>query len=309
MTDANVTHIGQANGAGALDALYLKIFGGEIITSFNTAVVMQDKQTVRQIAHGKSAAFPATGKITAGYHTPGTELLGSQSMKFNERVITIDDMLVAHEFIANIEEAKNHYDVRAPITEQLGQALAQAYDKNCFQVGTLAARAAATITGQQGGSVITSANARTDAAALSAAMFASAQKLDEKDVPSMDRWAFMLPAQYYLGASSTNLINKDWGGAGSIAQGTFESLAGITVVKSNNVPQADVASGPAAYQGDFTDTAFIVLQKGAIGTVKLLDLAMETEYQVSRQGTLMVAKFAVGHGVLRPHCAVEVAVA
>jgi len=43
--------------------------------------------------------------------------------------------------------------------------------------------------------------------------------------------------------------------------------------------------------------------------VKLLDLGMESEYQISRQGTLMVAKYAVGHGVLRPEAAVELSTA
>lgn len=43
----------------------------------------------------------------------------------------------------------------------------------------------------------------------------------------------------------------------------------------------------------------------AVGTVKLLDLAVEGEYQINRQGTLIVAKYAMGHGILRPECAIE----
>ena len=48
--------------------------------------------------------------------------------------------------------------------------------------------------------------------------------------------------------------------------------------------------------------------KEAIGTVKLLDLATESDYQIERQGTLFVAKYAMGHGVLRPECSVVVEV-
>ena len=43
----------------------------------------------------------------------------------------------------------------------------------------------------------------------------------------------------------------------------------------------------------------------AVGTLKLMDLAMETERDVRRQEDFMVAKLAVGHGVLRPELAVE----
>jgi hypothetical protein len=43
----------------------------------------------------------------------------------------------------------------------------------------------------------------------------------------------------------------------------------------------------------------------AVGTVKLMDLAMEGDYETRRQGTFIVAKYAVGHDWLRPECAVE----
>jgi len=88
--------------------------------------------------------------------------------------------------------------------------------------------------------------------------------------------------------------------------GTFESLAGIKIVKTNNLPATSITSGPSAYQGVFTNVAGLVMQKGAIGTVRLLSLALESEYQISKQGTLMVAKYAVGHGILRPHAACEI---
>jgi hypothetical protein len=44
----------------------------------------------------------------------------------------------------------------------------------------------------------------------------------------------------------------------------------------------------------------------AVGTVKLIDLAVETEYDMRRQGYLTLAKYAMGHGILRPECAVEI---
>jgi hypothetical protein len=38
-----------------------------------------------------------------------------------------------------------------------------------------------------------------------------------------------------------------------------------------------------------------------------MDLAVEMEYDMRRQGTLIVAKYALGHGILRPESAVELA--
>lgn len=310
MSDVTVSRLGQVNLSGDTEALMLKVFAGEILTAFNAACVYQDKHVTREIQSGKSAQFPATGTIEAAYHTPGTQLLGTP-IAHNERVIVIDDLLLANVFIADIDEARNHYDVRSEYTRQLGEALARAYDKNVARVAVLAARAAATITGQSGGTVIEAGtNVRTDGTLIKAALFASAQKLDENSVPETDRFAFVRPATYYAAAAETDLINKDWGGRGSIADGKIETLAGITIVKSNHVPQTDesaVSAIPSKYRGDFSDTGFHVMHRSAVGTVRLMNLSMQSEYLTLFQATNLVARYAVGHGVLRPESAIEVA--
>jgi hypothetical protein len=69
-----------------------------------------------------------------------------------------------------------------------------------------------------------------------------------------------------------------------------------------------VAGENNTYSGDFTNTVGVAFQKAAIGTVKLNDLTMQMtsgDFEVMYQGTLMVAKYAMGHGILRPECAVE----
>ena len=73
-------------------------------------------------------------------------------------------------------------------------------------------------------------------------------------------------------------------------------------------------TGSVATSGQARKTAFIsdvalrvralVMTKDAVATCKLMDLSVESEYQINRQGTLMVSKYAMGHNVLRPACAV-----
>ena len=80
------------------------------------------------------------------------------------------------------------------------------------------------------------------------------------------------------------------------------------MVKTNHLPTADIAAetGQAnTYSDTFgTKVMGLVFHKSAVGTVKLQDLSTESEYQIQRQGTLMVAKYAMGHGGLRPECGV-----
>jgi hypothetical protein len=121
---------------------------------------------------------------------------------------------------------------------------------------------------------------------------------------------------------STSAANKDVGGSGSLASGTIPQIAGIDIYKSTNIPTTDLTSATGTnsgdagasndvfaatdgYDGNFENTVGIVAHSSAVGTVKLLDLATESEYQIERQGTLFVAKYAMGHGILRGECALE----
>lgn len=308
MSNATVLAFGQNNGSGVTDALFLKVFGGEVLAAFEEANKVMDKHTVRTISSGKSASFPATWKVSAGYHTPGAEIVG-QSSNASERIIVIDDLLLADVFIANIDEAKAHYDVRSIYSKECGRALANQWDKNVLQVGVLAARAAATVTGANGGSVLTSGTTlyKTSATDLHSGIVSAVQAMDEKDIPeSEEKFTFIRPAQYYLITSVKDLVDKDYtNGNGDYARQQVYVAGGTTLVKTNHMPTTNIVTGPTAYQGDFTKTAFLTMTKQAVGTVKLLDLAQEMAYDIRRQGTLMVAKYAVGHGILRPECAVE----
>jgi hypothetical protein len=316
MANATPSRLGAANGAVAnfdqKNALFLKVFAGEVLTAFDETNVMKDLHVSRTISSGKSAQFPVTGKANAAYHTVGTPLLGTQNIKHNEIVVNIDDVLIADTFIANIDEAKNHYDVRAEYSRLLGMALAKQFDVRCLQLGVLAARASATVTGGNGGTAITDADAATNGASLAASIFEAAQAMDEKDVPENDRVAIVKPAQYYNLVQTTDVINRDFGGAGVYADGTVLRVAGIQIVKSNNVPTTNVSAVTGennTYHGNFSTTVALVMQKSAIGTVKLMDLAVERtsgDFEVMYQGTLMAAKYAMGHGILRPECAVEI---
>lgn len=308
MSNATVLSFGQQNGAGATDALFLKVFGGEVLAAFEESNVVMDKHTVRTISAGKSAQFPATWKVAAGYHTPGTEIVG-QTSNVSERVITIDDVLLASVFIASIDEAKSHFDVRSIYSKEVGRALANQWDKNVLQTGLLTARASATVTGAYGGTALTSTGTlyRTSSADLAAGIYAAVQAMDEKDIPEGEtKFTYVRPAQYYLLAQDKTLLSRDWApGNGNYKDGKIMSIGGSDIVKTNHLPITNVATGPSQYQGDFSKTAFLTMTRQAVGTVKLLDLSQEMAYDIRRQGTLVVAKYAVGHGILRPECAVE----
>jgi len=343
------SRVGLIEGGSDNDALFLKKFSGEILQTFEESNIFKPLHTIRTIDSGKSAQFPVTGIASASYHTPGENIAdGGNSylsdVKKSEKIINIDKMLVASTFLANIDDVKNHYDIRSVYANELGKALAVRFDTAIAKTFLAAARDSANLTTTSAGSTYdvageafgrgnldpTAVDTFTGAQ-LVGALFAAAQKLDENDVPSDGRFCVLRPAEYYklvTGADASNtfsltsVINSDIGGQGSIASGNVPQIAGISLYKSNHLPSTDLSGGAGVdagssndvfggngvgYDGDFRNTFGIVSHSAAVGTVKLLDLATESEYQIERQGTLFVAKYAMGHGILRPECAIELA--
>jgi hypothetical protein len=313
MANATVSRHGQVNLAGDTKALFLDVFGGEVLTAFERSLTLRDKHTIRQISEGRSARFPATFKVGTRYHTPGTEIVGQQ-VRHNEVTISIDDVLIADTFIANIDEAMNHYDVRSIYTNEIGLALAEAYDRNVARNIVRAARGSELFPGDGGGAVLTNAAFATTANTLFDGISQAKQAMEEKDVP-VDRlpvYAAVRPALWYLMARSDKAINKDTG-EGSLARSVLKTVDDVAIVKSNAFPfgtnDSANADLPAAYRVDMTNTRGLVWTPMAAATVQLLDVQMESEYDMRRQGTLMIGKYLVGHGPLRAKCAVEIAIA
>lgn len=384
------SRLGQINASGDALALFLKKFAGEVLTSFTTSNVMKDLHTIRTISNGRSAQFPVTGVASARYHVAGERITDADNnyqsrIRHNEVVINIDGLLLATTFIANIDEAMNHYDVRSIYSTELGRALAQRFDRQVMQAGILGASGAPTVVGTAlptatiststttatvsstahglavGDKVyivvasgtaadqrivsgtwtvatVPNANSFTyvlpvapsaaysaasitafrsygagarlvdtranldDGAKLVGAIYAAAQNFDENNVPSEDRVAVVRPADYYSIVQKLADPSRP-SPVGSFVTGDIAQVAGIRIVKSNNLPNGVITSESGqnnTYSGDFTGTRAFVFQKGGLGTVKLMDLAVESEYEIELQGTILVSKYAMGHRALRP---------
>jgi hypothetical protein len=297
-----------------------------------------------------------TGRATAEYLTPGNEITGG-SIRAGERIVTIDDLLISSQFIANIDEAINHYDVRSIYSKEAGIALANEADRNVARMlvkaalSTNATAAAGLIQNYKdfaeedftaNVNIGTATADSLDPAKLAKAVFDAKKTMDIANVPSDNAVVVLPPAQYYAlmdvtDGSKLTYMNQDFGGNGSIASGMVPSIAGIPVIMSNhadvtklyqnfttgnadegktidNQPLANTAGSGRTTHYDLPTAAVdgrdmvaeaakfrgFVFTPEAVATVKLLDLGMESEYQINRQGTLMVAKYAMGHNVLRP---------
>jgi len=303
-------------------ATYLKLFSGELFKAYESATIARDTVQRRTLKNGKSLQFIFTGRMTAGYHTPGTPILGSGDPPVAEKTIVCDDLLVSSAFVYDLDETLAHYSLRGEISKKIGHALAEAYDKKIFRMIAKAAREAHPITAapgpEPGGSIIQmGVQKEYDAQALVDSFFEAASILDEKNLPKTGRTAVLSPRQYYalISQVDSNILNRDFGASqGNLnsGEGLYE-IAGITIKRSNNLPflagnVAAVTGENNNYSGDFSTHCGLIYQKDAAGVVEAIGPQVQTtsgDVSVLYQGDVILGRLAMGCGTLNPAAAIE----
>jgi len=328
MANMLLTRPGASNGGSDSRALLLKLFTGEVYESFRNALIAKPLVQSRTLTSGKEAQFIHTGTMTSSFHTPGTPLLGNGSgtdgaPKQAETTITVDQLLVSQAFVYELDEVLAHFDIRGPIARQIGQSLAEHYDRRIFRVLDQAAEATAAVTGEPGGfEVNLGANKEYDAQALVDGFFEAAAVLDERSAPKDNRVAVLSPRQYYSLISSvdTNILNRDLGntqGNLTSGEGLYE-IAGIKIYKSNNIPflgkygvgtgatieDTDTTNEKNDYGDttDFANSCGLIFHKDAAACVEAIGPSVQTsgsDVSIMYQGDLIVGRLAMGAGPVR----------
>lgn len=319
----------QGKGQSAADklALFLKVFGGEVITAFARTSVTTSRHMMRSIASGKSAQFPVIGRTKAAYLQAGENLDDKRKdIKHTEKTINIDGLLTADVLIYDIEDAMNHYDVRSEYTAQLGESLAMAAD------GAVLAELAGLVNlpdanneniAGLGKAQVIEVTASDDQVELGKAIIAGLTKaragLTKNYVPAADRTFYTTPDNYsaILAALMPNAAN--YAALIDPEKGSIRNVMGFEVVEVPHLtaggagddrpeegaaPENQKHSFPAT--GGKVNLANVVglfQHRSAVGTVKLKDLALERARRANYQADQIIAKYAMGHGGLRPEAA------
>jgi hypothetical protein len=317
--------VSSTSGANAYDtkyATYLKLFSGEMFKAYESATIAKGTVQSRTLKNGKAMQFIFTGRMQAGYHVPGTPILGSGDPPVAEKTIICDDLLISSAFVYSLDETLAHYSLRSEIAAKIGHALAEAYDKKIFRQIAKAAREAHPITAapgpEPGGSIIQlGVTKEYDAQALVDAFFEAASIMDEKNLPKQGRHAVLSPRQYYAIVSQvdSNILNRDFGNSqGNLnsGEGLYE-IAGISIKRSNNLPflagsVAAVQGENNDYSGDFSTSCGLIYQKDAAGVVEAIGPQVQTtgsDVRTMYQGDIVVGRLAMGCGTLNPAAAIE----
>jgi len=312
------------------------MFAGEVLNFFDDMTIMDGKHKQVTVQSGKTFQWPATSKVKAAYHKAGDEITG-QTPQQSQVTISIDDILYSDLFFADVYEALSHFETRGEYAQAAARELAKTKDIHVMSEICKAANSAATIPGYtNGGSVIVSDSFKIDAAgaadvaekalALFEAFYQAAQVFIEKNVPK-PWYAALRPNEYFamvkaIQSNGFSLANKDFMmSPANLNEGSLPRLAGFDIVVTNLLPTTNrTATGDASggtpgthaftpthtnHTNAHTKTMGILWNPEAVGSVILKGLQVKSQYQLHRFGDLLVAYYLMGHGVLRPECAIE----
>ena len=317
---SGISNPGQKLSAGDRDAFFMKVFSGEVLTAFARNTVMMSRHQVRTIDHGKSASFAVMGRTRAKYLAPGNSL-DDQRKKFEhtEKVIAIDGLLTADCLITDIDDAMNHYDVRVEYSRQLGEALAQSAD--CAIINELANMAAKDATvpenipdnGTGADKVKGTGKSFEFATGLEISqsadygnkiiegLLAARAAFTKNYVPMGDRYCLLTPEGYSALIKALMPDSANYQALFDPNSGKLQTICGFEVIEVPHLLNEGV-DGKHTLNAKYTDAGLqgIVFHRSAVGTVKLKDLAMERARRAEYQADQIIAKYAMGHGGLRP---------
>lgn len=344
MPEGKAQQIGRNQGSDTQTpadklALFLKVFGGEVLTAFARQSKTLGRVQSRTIASGKSAQFPVMGRTSARYLKVGENLDdGRSDIKHSEKVITIDGLLATDVLIYDIEDAMNHYDVRSEYSTQMGEAMAIAADcanyaemaKLCNNTtGTIAdtTHGKATVKGTGTGQVIAfTGDVATDPEAYGKALLLALTKaraaMTKNYVPSGDRTFFTDPDSYSAILAALMPNSANYAALIDAETGNIRNVMGFEVVETPHMTQTVVdnpedtnplsdASFGHIFPATGSDTvvgadnvAGMCIHRSAVATLKLKDMALERARRAEYQADQIISKYAMGHGGLRPEACV-----
>lgn len=311
-----VQNPGQVNNAGDRLALFLKMFSGEVLAAFKRVSKTTGRHQVRTIGSGKSAQFPVMGRTAGKYLAPGNSLDDQRSaIPHNEKLITIDGLLTADVLITDIDDAMNHYDVRGEYSTQLGEALAIAADGAVLAEAANLSTAPETLAGLGAGGTVELATAATISIANEAvgkeilqALAGARMRLTKNYVPDADRYFFCTPEAYSCVLAALMPQSSNYQAIIDIETGNLRNVHGFEIIEVPHFESGGADGAHAFPAGLVGKVAGIAMHRSAVGTVQLKSLGLERARRPEYQADQIIAKYAMGHGGLRPEAAVTVTV-
>ena len=320
----------------------MKLGMSEVLTAFDRKLVFNGRVKERSIRGGHSARFKITGRLVAGYHTPGTPITNQPTdannpnpsnapSDRNETIINLDGLMVAPDVIHDMDDLMEDVEYRAETMHQLGEALAWERDRRTARIIYASAKASTEplAKGQNAGrtgftKTLTAGYSTAGKTArgdeLAQAIGDVVVALRKKDVPTEDLVCVVPPEEFDFLTEGSKIINTDFNSgvaSGAYSAGTIGRVKGLPVMWSNHVTQPAYTlqqyDRNPEYAQNLSKCRALIFHKDCMGILNLRRPQLQMtapggDYNVAYQAQLLVARMAIGMAPLRRECAAVIEV-
>lgn len=344
VTDAASRNLGTSiDGVNDAGKLWLPIWSGEVLHAYDEYKSFEPMVTSKTISSGRVMEFPITGTValkpTWG---AGEYLVGGEDAASTQFSVELDKRpMAAHFELDNVDLMITQWEYRQELARQAGQTLANARDK---QIASFIAGAAVVGQLKNGASVV---DPRTGLSFPAPAQLAAGDSAEtalelleaiedftvdcqENSVPVGQVYCAVTPRMFQqirrLGVAETAAEAKnsqpmfggvaEAGGLGAGFQQGMNALSdslrymGVTIIKSNHLPNVDYTSasiGEGRYNinGAAANSLVrsLIWMPECVASLRKTGLVVDTEDDVRRNSTFTVASMMSGTGVLKPELA------
>lgn len=320
------------------ESLSLTIYA-ETLAAFERKNVFMDIVTKQTIQGGKSAQFIVDTKgeeadvanmVAGTAGTVGANALNSGVVRthglgvdsrtlasnaiIGERTITVERPKIVRKNIDDFDSQIVPYNTRQIVTGQMGSSMANyvdqrvVYELNKSMVatelqdanyGNIAVQDVASNIYSSAISGASTREAKGDA--IVEGIFACASELDDKDQTGKQRYFVVSNEDYYNILLSQKAVNRDWnaGDNGSISTGNVFDIAGVKILRSNNIKTSILGDVLAMTGGGQSFTGFMFTED-VIGLLELYGLKTTQWDDNDYDQYVMKASLATGYGILNP---------
>lgn len=228
------------------------LFTLEVLAYFYKRNVFRPLLRTRDLPEGnKSAVFEVSGKASKGVLFRPGDTLDKKGVPHARKIINIDGLVVASDWIFKLDDWLAHWDVRNEHAQALGVQLAEAVDRNLFaSVLKAAATDKALVKNPDGTEKILSGkvinmpdtsdivkvsdiDSKDDVILFFEAVRKARTTFRKMNVYDQELYLTISPSMYEKLFNYLDLISADYRGSGSIAEGELPRLFGFNIVESN----------------------------------------------------------------------------
>ena len=206
-----------------------------------------------------------------------------------ELIITIDQHWEYSRHIEDVVSKQAHPELRSFYTEDAGYALPRLQDTQLIaEADNFDHRFQAVASGQL------AAQNGTATAFNDHSFRAAIQKLDESDVPGMDRCLVVSPAVKNVLMSIDRYNSRDFVNSGAVVNGEIGELYGVKVYCTTNLPAVNT-----------DEVGVLLFHKDAIVMAEQMSIRVQTQYQQDYLADLLTSDVLFGTSIYRPENGVQ----